>query len=103
MTLRITREEGSSSEVLLRLEGRLIASRAVLLEHECVGLLQAWNAVSLDLAGVDFVDWAGVDALKRLSRAGIEIRCRWGPVARVLEAEGVRVTRDAGDHKDRRP
>ena len=55
--------------------------------------------VSLDLAGVDFVDWAGVDALKRLSRAGIEIRCRWGPVASVLEAEGVRVTRDVGDLK----
>ena len=103
MTLRITREEGPSSGLLLRLEGRLIASRAVLLEHECVGLLQVWNSVTLDLAGVDFVDGAGVDALKRLSRGGIEIRCRRGPVAGVLEAEGVRVTRDVGDLNDRRP
>jgi len=103
VTLRITREEGSGSGALLRAEGRLVASWAVLLEGECVGLLQARNAVSLDLAGVDFVDSAGVDALKRLSRRGIVIRCRCGPVASVLEAEGVRVTPDVDDPNDRRP
>jgi hypothetical protein len=41
--------------------------------------------LSLDLAGVSFVDRAGVEALGRLSRLGIEIRCRSGPVACVLE------------------
>ena len=35
---------------------------------------------------------AGVQALERLSRAGVEIRCRPGPVASVLEGEGIRVT-----------
>jgi hypothetical protein len=58
--------------------------------------------VSLDLAGVDFVDSAGVGVLKRLSRAGIEIRGCCGPVAGVLEAEGVRLTRDVDDLNDRR-
>jgi len=50
--------------------------------------------VRLDLAGVAFVDRAGVAALERLSRAGAEICCRSGPVASVLEGEGIRVTRD---------
>ena len=95
MTLRITREEGSRSRALLRLEGSVVAECAALLERECLGLLRSGGAVSLDLAGVSFVDRAGVEALERLSRQGVEIRCRPGPVASVLEAEGVRVTRDA--------
>jgi anti-anti-sigma regulatory factor len=48
--------------------------------------------VSLDLAGVTFVDQAGVRTLGRLSRTGVEIRCRPGAVASVLEGEGIRVT-----------
>jgi hypothetical protein len=54
--------------------------------------------VSLDLAGVTFVDRAGVQTLERLSRKGVEIRCRPGPVANVLEGEGIRVTQDPDDH-----
>ena len=97
VTLRLTREEGSRSQALLRLEGRVVAGWAALLERECSRLLRSGSAVSLDLAGVNFVDRAGVEVLERLSRAGVEIRCRSGPVAGVLEGEGVRVTRDAGD------
>ena len=103
MTVRITREEGSGSRALLRVEGRLVAEGAALLERECFGVLRSRGAVSLDLAGVNFVDRAGVEALERLSRAGVEIRCRSGPVASVLEGEGVRVTRDADDVGDGRP
>ena len=95
--LRITDEEGSGSRVRFRLEGRLVAEWAVLLERECFRVLRSRDAVSLDLAGVSFVDRAGVEALERLSRAGVEIRCGSGPVASVLEAEGVRVTRDADE------
>ncbi|HKF44585.1 MAG TPA: hypothetical protein VKG01_15915 [Thermoanaerobaculia bacterium] len=93
VTLRITRVGGSSSRVTLRLEGRVAAKWAALLELECTLLLSS-SAVSLDLAGVGFVDCAGVEALKRLSRAGFEIRCPSGPVASVLEGEGIRVARD---------
>jgi len=95
VTLRITRVKGSRSRATLRVEGNVVAEWAALLERECSDLLRSWGAVSLDLAGVRFVDRAGVEALERLSRAGVEVRCRSGPVASVLEAEGVRVTRDA--------
>jgi ABC-type transporter Mla MlaB component len=101
--LRITREERSRSRATLRLEGSVVAEWAALLERECSSLLRSWGAVSLDLAGVSFVDQAGVEALERLSRAGAEIRCPSGPVASVLEGEGIRVTRDADGVGDCRP
>lgn len=103
MTLRITREEGSPSRVTLRLEGRVVAEWAALLERECSDLLRSRGAVSLELAGVSFVDRAGIQALERLSRAGVEIRCRPGAVASVLEGEGIRLTREAAGVDDRRP
>jgi hypothetical protein len=93
MTLRITREEGSRSRATLKLEGSVVAEWAALLERECSDLLR-FTLVSLDLAGVGFVDRAGVEALERLSRAGVEIRCPSGAVASVLSGEGVRVTHD---------
>jgi hypothetical protein len=102
VTLRITREEGSRARALLRLEGSVVAEWTALLERECLGVLRSRGAVSLDLAGVTFVDRAGVEALEWLSRAGVEIRCRCGPVASVLEGECVRVTRDADDVNDGR-
>jgi STAS domain len=95
MTLRIAREGGSRSRATLKLEGSVVAEWAALLERECSELLRSSTAVSLDLAGVGFVDRAGVEALERLSRAGVEIRCPSGAVASVLLGEGVRVTHDA--------
>jgi anti-anti-sigma regulatory factor len=102
VTLRITRLQGLPSRAKLKLEGRVAAQWAALLERECSGLLRSRRSVSLDLADVSFVDRAGVEALGRLSRSGVEIRCRSGPVASVLEAEGVPVEREADDVNDRR-
>ena len=100
MTLRITRKKGSRSRATLVLEGKVAAEWAVLLERECSDLLRSRLAVSLDLAGVTFVDRVGVQTLGRLSRMGVEIRCRPGPVASVLEGEGIRVTQDGvGDER----
>jgi anti-anti-sigma regulatory factor len=92
VTLRITRTRASRSRVTLVLEGKVAAEWAALLERECSGLLRSRPAVSLDLAGVAFVDRAGVRTLRRLSRKGVEIVCRSGPVASVLEGEGIPVT-----------
>jgi ABC-type transporter Mla MlaB component len=103
MTLRITREEGSRSRATLKLEGSVVAEWAALLEHECSDLLRFSTSVSLDLAGVGFVDRAGVEALERLSRAGVEIRCPSGAVASVLLGEGVRVRHDADDVRGGNP
>ena len=95
MTFRITREEGSRSRATLKLEGRVVAEWAALLEQECSDLRRSSTSVSLDLAGVSFVDRAGVETLERLSRAGVEIRCPSGAVASVLLGEGVRITHEA--------
>lgn len=89
---RMTRDAESPSRALLRVEGR-VAEGAALLERECFGVLEDWGALILDLAGVNFIDRAGIETLKRLSRAGVVIRCRPGPVADVLEGEDIPVTR----------
>ena len=103
MTLRITRQRGSRYRANLRLEGRLVAEWAALLERECLDLLLSRGAVSVDLAGVVFVDRAGVDVLRRISHMGVEIHCRSRLIASVLEGEGVRVTLDADAADERRP
>jgi hypothetical protein len=74
-----------------------MAEGAALLERECSDLLEDRTAVSLDLAEVIFIDRAAIEALRRLGFAGVEIHCRLGPVASVLEGEGVLVTLDGDD------
>ncbi|HEV8335870.1 MAG TPA: hypothetical protein VGR67_05595 [Candidatus Polarisedimenticolia bacterium] len=94
MVLRITIGAGTRTRATLKLEGRVVAGWAPLLERECFRLLGSWDAVCLDLAGVTFVDRLGVETLQRLGRAGIEIRCPRGMVASVLEGEGIPLTAD---------
>ena len=88
--MRITRV--ADDRTTLKLEGSVGAEWAHLLARECSGLLQRGVSLRLDLSGVDFVDRLGVETLRRLGRRGVEIRCRCGAVASVLEAEGVRIT-----------
>ena len=97
MTLRITREGGSRSRATLKLEGKVVAEWAALLERVCSDLLQSRRRVVLDLAGVTFVDRTGIQTFDRLTRAGVEIHCRPGAVASVLEGEGIPVTWDRVD------
>lgn len=92
MTLRITRADKSRSRATLKLEGRLGAEWVALLERECSRLLRSRASVTLDFSSVTFIDRAGAEALVRLTRRGVEIRCRPGPVASVLEGEGIPVT-----------
>ena len=94
--LRITREDESQSRATLRLEGTIAGEWTWLLERECALLLETHGVVSLDLAEVSYVDRGGIEILERLGRAGVEIWCRWEPVASVLEGEGVHVKRNFG-------
>src|SRR5262249_30191295 len=89
--LQITRELRSGGHTTLRLEGSMVAEGADLVGRECSALRRT-GYVRIDLAGVGLVDRAGIDALARLDRAGVEIRCNPGTVASVLEAEGIRIT-----------
>ena len=95
MVLRINQSDGSDSGSILQLEGRILAEEAAFLQRECFQLLQSRDEVSLDLTEVSFVDRAGVSVLLQLQLAGVEIRCRPGAVASVLEGEGIRLTLDA--------
>ena len=81
-----------------RSDSREASSRSgpIFLAWECFGLLHAGVSLTLDLSGVDFVDRRGVESLRHLGQEGVEIRCRCGAVASVLEAEGVRITVDPG-------
>jgi len=90
--MRITFAQVSDGRATLRLEGSLASEWAALLERECSSLLHDGVSLTLDLAGVDLVDRRGVETLRRLGREGVEIRCHFGAVASVLEAEGVRIT-----------
>lgn len=93
MMLWITREEKPGDRATtLKLEGSVGAGWAAVLECECSGLIRAGVAVSLDLAEVDILDRSGIENLRRLARDGVEIRCRCGAVAGLLEAEGVPIT-----------
>ena len=97
MVLRITQEPGSGPRTRLRLEGIFVGEGAALLERECSELLESRSAVSLDLAEVIFIDRAAIEALRRLNFEGVEIHCRLGPVASVLEGEGVPLVLDGDD------
>jgi hypothetical protein len=97
VVLRITQSHGADAGAVMRLEGRIAEESAMLLEFECKQLLQDRAEVSLDLAGVDFVDRLGLEVLGRLSHAGAEILCPSGPVASVLEGAGIPVTLEPGD------
>ena len=99
--LRITREDESRSRATLRLEGTIAGEWTWLLQKECALLLESHSIVSLDLADVVYVDRGGIEVLERLGRIGVEIWCRWEPVASVLEGEGVRIRRNFGsDRRD---
>jgi anti-anti-sigma regulatory factor len=102
MVLRINQSDGSDSGSILLLEGRIHAEEAAFLQRECFQLLQSRDEVSLDLTDVSFVDRAGVSVLLELQLAGVEIRCRPGAVASVLEGEGIRLALDPGA-EDGRP
>lgn len=70
--LRISTVAESSSQVTLRVEGRVVSDWGALLERECRLALQRNRRVRLDLAAVQFIDGRGVAALRRLSRSDVE-------------------------------
>jgi anti-anti-sigma regulatory factor len=91
--LRITRHDTPGQHLALRLEGRLVAQWAELLERECATLLESSDALVVDLCGVVVLDRTGVAALGRLHHAGVAIRGCSDILAGILESEGIPVQR----------
>ena len=103
MAMRITKYDGADSGAILRLGGRLVAEGAAILERHGAGPLRRAEGLNLDLVGSSFVDRAGIEVLRRLARAGAQLRCPSRPVASVLVGAGVRVVLDAEPAEPRRP
>jgi hypothetical protein len=74
--LRLTRTTRLPHEVVLVLDGQIVAEWVELLEDECLELLTSEQKLSLDLANVTYVDRRGARLLRRMaSRAVPLINC----------------------------
>ena len=71
--LKITKIQESRSDVLLKLEGKITAQWAALLDDECRSLLREEKTVHLDCAHVDFIDATGVEVLNNLPRRQVTL------------------------------
>ena len=65
--LKIESVKNGSGTATLALEGRLIGPWVEELRLTCLGALGAGTDITLDLAGVSFVDRAGIELLRTLA------------------------------------
>ena len=65
-----------SSQVTLKVEGKIVSDWVSLLEKECLSLRMQKKKVLLDLSDITYVDESGVEMLNRIISDDIEIaRC----------------------------
>lgn len=64
---------GSGTGVTLRVEGRLAGEWGPFLERYCQSVTGNARALRLDVSGVTYVDAKGIDTLKRLKGAGVDL------------------------------
>jgi anti-anti-sigma regulatory factor len=60
--LRITHTSKGSSDITLKLEGKVVSDWVPLVREECLRILKEKKGVWLDCSDVTFVDDRGVDA-----------------------------------------
>ena len=87
--LRILLNDMDAEHAVLVLQGRIVAEWAELLERECADLSRSGLRVVLDFSEVVFIDRSGLEALSRLTRAGVEIIACPQLIADVLAQEGI--------------
>lgn len=71
--LRLTRTNKPPHEVILLLEGQIVAQWVRLLEEECRELLSADQRVLLDLSGVSYLDRQAARLLRELSERSVRL------------------------------
>jgi anti-anti-sigma regulatory factor len=71
--LRLTRTTRRPHEVVLVLEGQIIAQWVELLEDECLELLTSQQNLSLDLADVTYVDRRGARLLREMAGRAVPL------------------------------
>ena len=71
--LRLTRTTRFPHEVILLLEGQIVAEWVELLEAECLTLLQADQNVLLDLSRVSYLDRRAARLLRDLAARSVQL------------------------------
>ena len=71
--LRITTTPGTNGSQRLKVEGRLAGEFVTELSRATFSALAAARTVRLDLANVTFVDQTGVELLRSLQTAGVDL------------------------------
>ena len=69
--LRLTRTAETSSGIILKAEGQIVAEWVGLLESECRELLGGQQQVMLDLGEVSYLDPRAVRMLRELTRGSL--------------------------------
>jgi anti-anti-sigma regulatory factor len=83
--LRITTIRDDGSPVQLKLEGKIMAEWASLLEQECRAHIAQRRQVVLDMAGVTFLDGQGVTMLRNLPCRYVSLMNRSDFVTELLD------------------
>lgn len=71
--LRITTSREDVHEVCLKLEGKIVAQWAALLEDVCKVHLRQGKTVSLDCSAVDFIDAGGIAVIRSFQPARVRL------------------------------
>ena len=86
--LKITKIQESRNDVLLKLEGKITAQWAALLDGECRTFLRQNKAVYLDCSNVDFIDARGVEVLNNFPPIHVTLMSAPGFVTELLQIGG---------------
>lgn len=86
--LKITKIQENGNQVLLKLEGKITAEWAALLDGECRVLLTEEKTVYLDCANVDFIDAKGIEVLNSFPRTRVTLMSAPGYLTELLQAGG---------------
>lgn len=86
--LKITKIQESSSDVLLKLEGKITEQWAALLDGECRSYLRKKKAVYLDCSNVEYIDPQGVEVVKSFSRTQVILMSAPAIVVELLHIGG---------------
>ncbi len=86
--LKITKTQESGSDVLLKLEGKITAQWADLLDGECRSFLRQKKTVYLDCSHVDFIDQRGVEVVKNFPSTQVTLMSAPGFVTELLQIGG---------------
>jgi hypothetical protein len=86
--LKITKVQENGRTVKLKLEGKVTAQWAALLDGECRSFLRDGKTLLLDCAGLDFLDEEGIEVFRNLPMKDVALISAPGFVTELLQTGG---------------